>query len=94
MLRKTSLASLGLTLGGILTLVGFIAYATGNATLNLAGFFYGIPLLLGGLALKASELKPIPFSFSGPGRPPDGGGRFCLQYSSRTPSFEAIGSGG
>ena len=62
MLRKTSLASLGLILGGILTLVGFIAYATGNATLNLAGFFYGIPILLGGLALKASELKPVPFS--------------------------------
>ena len=25
-------------------------------------FFYGIPLLLGGLALKAAELKPISFS--------------------------------
>ncbi|GAC1496806.1 MAG: DUF2854 domain-containing protein [Chamaesiphon sp.] len=42
--------------------MGFIAYATGNATLNLAGFFYGIPILLGGLALKAGELKPVPFS--------------------------------
>ena len=31
-------------------------------TLNLAGFFYGIPLLLGGLALKASELKPVPYT--------------------------------
>ena len=62
MLRQTSLASLGLILGGILTIIGFIAYATGNATLNLAGLFYGIPVLLGGLALKAAELKPIPFS--------------------------------
>lgn len=34
----------------------------GNATLNLVGFFYGIPLLLGGLALKVTELKPVPYS--------------------------------
>ena len=62
MLRQTSLGSLGLVIGGLLTIVGIIAYATGNATLNLAGFFYGIPLLLGGLALKITELKPVPFS--------------------------------
>ena len=61
-LPQTSLGTLGLCVGGVLTITGFIAYATANATLNLAGFFYGIPLLLGGLALKASELKPIPFS--------------------------------
>jgi hypothetical protein len=41
--------------------MGFVAYAADNATLNLVGFFYGIPLLLGGLALKANELKPVPF---------------------------------
>jgi len=62
MLRKISLAFVGLTVGSLLTVVGFIAYALDYATLNLAGFFYGIPLLLGGLALKAAELKPIPFS--------------------------------
>ena len=62
MLRQTSLGTLGLCFGGVLALTGFVAYATGNATLNLVGFFYGIPILLGGLALKASELKPIPFS--------------------------------
>lgn len=62
MLRKIPLAAVGLTVGGILTLVGFYAYAVGLNTLNLAGFFYGIPLLLGGLALKAAELKPIPYS--------------------------------
>ncbi|HEY9847442.1 MAG TPA: DUF2854 domain-containing protein, partial [Candidatus Caenarcaniphilales bacterium] len=28
--------------------------------MNLVGFFYGIPILLGGLALKAAELKPVP----------------------------------
>jgi hypothetical protein len=62
MLRKISLAAVGLTVGSVLTLTGFVAYALDYATLNLAGFFYGIPLLLGGLALKAAELKPIPFS--------------------------------
>jgi len=62
MLRQTSLGTLGLTIGGFLTIVGFTAYFVGNPTLNLVGFFYGIPLLLGGLALKAAELKPIPFS--------------------------------
>ena len=62
MFGKISLGTLGLTVGGILTIVGFVAYAADNATLNLVGFFYGFPLLLGGLALKANELKPIPFS--------------------------------
>lgn len=62
MLRKISLAQLGLVVGGLLTIVGFGAYFADYATLNLAGFFYGIPLLLGGLALKAAEIKPIPFS--------------------------------
>ncbi len=62
MLRKISLGTLGLSIGSILTIVGFAAYAANNATLNLVGFFYGFPLLLGGLALKANELKPIPFS--------------------------------
>jgi hypothetical protein len=62
MLRQTSLGALGLVVGGILTVVGFAAYFADNATLNLAGFFYGIPVLLGGLALKAAELKPIPFT--------------------------------
>jgi hypothetical protein len=62
MLRQISLGTLGLTVGSILTIIGFVAYAADNATLNLVGFFYGFPLLLGGLALKANELKPIPFS--------------------------------
>lgn len=61
-LRKISLGTLGLTFGGILTIIGFIAYFSGNPTLNLIGFFYGIPILLGGLALKAAELKPVPFT--------------------------------
>lgn len=62
MLRQLSLGNLGLVVGGALTSIGFYAYFNDYATLNLAGFFYGIPLLLGGLALKAAELKPVPFS--------------------------------
>ncbi len=63
MLRQTSLGTLGLCIGGVLFVVGLTAYFfTDNATLNLVGFFYGIPLLLGGLALKASELKPVTLS--------------------------------
>ncbi|WP_298976132.1 DUF2854 domain-containing protein [uncultured Thermosynechococcus sp.] len=61
MLGSVSLGTLGLMVGSLLTVVGAVAYATGNATLNLAGFFYGVPLLLGGLALKAAELKPVPY---------------------------------
>jgi len=62
MLRKTSLGNVLLVVGGILTIVGFVAYFQDNATLNLAGFFYGIPVLLGGLALRAAELEPTPYS--------------------------------
>ncbi|MBE7383297.1 MAG: DUF2854 domain-containing protein [Leptolyngbya sp. SIO1E4] len=62
MLRKTSLGNVLLTVGGVLTVIGFVAYFQDNATLNLAGFFYGIPVLLGGLALRAAELEPTPYS--------------------------------
>lgn len=60
MFRKISLGNVGVVIGLILTLVGFWAYATDRPTLNLAGFFYGIPVLLGGLALKSAELEPVP----------------------------------
>ncbi len=64
MFGRFSLAKLGLIVGSILTLGGFVAYFTNNATLNLVGFFYGFPLLLGGLALRASELRPVPLQTS------------------------------
>lgn len=66
MLRQISLGTVGLVVGGILSVMGFIAYAGENATLNLIGFFYGIPLLLGGLALKSAELTPTPYSQPAP----------------------------
>jgi Protein of unknown function (DUF2854) len=58
MLRQISLGSLFLILGVVLSAVGLFAYATGNPTLNLVGFFYGVPILLGGAALKSAEVKP------------------------------------
>ena len=67
-LRQTSLAAIALGVGLSLTIVGFGAYFSGNATLNLAGFFYGIPVLLIGLALKSAELKPAPFTQPTPPR--------------------------
>jgi Protein of unknown function (DUF2854) len=62
MLRQISLGKVGLVVGGILAVMGFIAYGVQNSTLNLIGFFYGIPILLGGLALTASELTPVPMT--------------------------------
>lgn len=62
MFGRFSLGKFGLFVGGALTFVGFFAYFTERATLNLVGFFYGIPLLLGGLALIAAELKPVPLT--------------------------------
>jgi len=59
-LNKISLASIGLYVGGLLFVVGFWAYAKGNSTLNLIGFFYGFPILLGGFAFKSSEVTPVP----------------------------------
>jgi hypothetical protein len=62
MLGSINLSLVLLWVGGILTIIGFVAYFQDNATLNLAGFFYGIPVLLGGLALKAAELDPAPYT--------------------------------
>ncbi|MDY6783058.1 MAG: DUF2854 domain-containing protein [Cyanobacteriota bacterium] len=63
MFRQFSLGSFGLVVGGSLTLMGIVTYFLSiNPTLDLIGLFYGTPILLGGFALKAAELKPVPFS--------------------------------
>ncbi len=62
MLRRIPLAIVLLTVGSIITTVGIVAYPLNYAALNIGGLFYGVPILLGGLALKASELKPVPYS--------------------------------
>ena len=59
MFRKVSLGSVLVIVGSVMSVVGVIAYTQGNSTLNLVGFFYGIPILLGGAALKSSEVKPV-----------------------------------
>ncbi|MEL6471600.1 MAG: DUF2854 domain-containing protein [Cyanobacteria bacterium J06623_4] len=61
-MRKIPLGTVLLVVGVLLTAVGFVAYAQENATLNLVGFFYGVPILLGGLALRAAELEPVPYT--------------------------------
>ena len=53
--------SLVTLLGTSLAVFGLAAYATNHPTLNLVGLFSGIPVLLGGLALKSSELPPVPW---------------------------------
>ena len=45
--------------GAALSVIGWIGYASANPNLSLPTIFYGIPILLGGLALKSSELPPV-----------------------------------
>ncbi|TVQ07117.1 MAG: DUF2854 domain-containing protein [Leptolyngbya sp. DLM2.Bin27] len=61
-LGRINLSLVLLAVGGVLTIIGFVAYFQDNSTLNLVGFFYGIPVLLGGLALRAAELEPAPYT--------------------------------
>lgn len=62
LLGKIPFAILLLVGGGILTVVGTVAYITNYAALNMAGFFYGIPMFLGGIAFKITELAPVPIT--------------------------------
>ncbi len=62
MFRLIPLSLVMINVGGLLALIGFFAYAIDDPTFNLIGFFYGVPILLGGLALKSAELEPVPFS--------------------------------
>jgi Protein of unknown function (DUF2854) len=61
MLRQFPIALFCMTAGGILSVVGTFAYIFDFAALNIGGLFYGVPLLLGGFALKITELTPVPF---------------------------------
>jgi hypothetical protein len=44
--------------GVVLTVIGSLAYISDHPNLSLPTIFYGIPIFLGGLALKSSELPP------------------------------------
>jgi len=58
MKKPISPASLISIVGGILAVIGLISYFTNTANLSVPTFFYGVPILLIGLALKTSELAP------------------------------------
>jgi hypothetical protein len=58
MQRLLSPGTLVTLAGVVLTVVGSLAYVTEHPNLSLPTIFYGIPILLGGLALKSSELPP------------------------------------
>ena len=58
MLAIASPGSLVTLAGAALSVIGWVGYATSNPNLSLPTIFYGIPILLGGLALKSSELPP------------------------------------
>ncbi len=56
--KKLSPASLISIAGGVLAVIGLISYFSNAANLSVPTFFYGVPILLIGLALKNSELDP------------------------------------
>jgi hypothetical protein len=58
MQRLSSPGTLVTLTGVALTVTGSLAYVTDHPNLSLPTIFYGIPILLGGLALKSSELPP------------------------------------
>lgn len=60
--RLPPLGALCLGGGIVITIVGFTAYVLNYAALNMIGFFYGIPLILGGIALRITELRPVPLT--------------------------------
>ena len=58
MQRLRSPGTLVTLAGVILTVIGSLAYVSDHPNLSLPTIFYGIPIFLGGLALKSSELPP------------------------------------
>ena len=45
--------------GGALSLIGITAFFTEAVNLSVPTFFYGVPILLIGLALKTTEVAPV-----------------------------------
>ena len=46
-------------IGGSLSFIGMTAFFTESVNLSVPTFFYGVPILLIGLALKTSEVAPV-----------------------------------
>ncbi|GAB5029594.1 Hypothetical protein NocV09_00102080 [Nannochloropsis oceanica] len=61
-LRGFSLATVGLALGGLITIGSLAEYliSSGSEGLSGVGFVYGIPILLIGLSLQYAQLNPVP----------------------------------
>ena len=64
MKKQFSPASLISIAGGVLAITGLISYFNDATNLSVPTFFYGVPILLIGLALKNSELDPANNSIS------------------------------
>ena len=45
--------------GGALSFIGLTAFFTDSVNLSVPTFFYGVPILLIGLALKTTEVPPV-----------------------------------
>jgi len=45
--------------GGVLALIGITAFFLESVNLSVPTFFYGVPIFLIGLGLKASEIPPV-----------------------------------
>ncbi len=68
MIKKLSPASLVSIAGGSLAIIGLFSYFSNAANLSVPTFFYGVPILIIGLAMKTSELDPTNSSISKPQR--------------------------
>jgi hypothetical protein len=62
MLGNISTALVLLLIGGISSVGGITYYFMQPDTLNALGLFIGMPLLLGGLALRSAEMTPVPLT--------------------------------
>ena len=58
MKKQFSPASIVSIAGSILAFTGLISYFNDATNLSVPTFFYGVPILLIGLAMKNSELSP------------------------------------
>ena len=63
-LRGFSLANLALFGGLAITVVSFYNYFTNGGSITSLGFIYGLPITLGGFALKYAEILPVPVESS------------------------------
>jgi len=58
-IRGFSLANLVLILGISITGISFYSYFTNQNSISSLGFVYGLPIFLGGFALKYAEILPV-----------------------------------